>query len=293
MNLHPADYNTTNTSENATLPLTERGYVKKLLMVMALLVLAGCAQPFPPAPTNTLEPTPTIQEVPIPTEPSIETEPLSSSSVADIVERTLPSLLRITTTEGTGTGFIISGDGMAVTNEHVLGLGDFVGVDVETRGSYLADVLEKDPILDLAYLDINYKGTFQPVVLGDSDSTRVGEQVVAIGYPYFGGSNSAPSVSTGIISVKRNGLLQTDASLNPGNSGGPLLNAQGQVIGVVVSRVETDRENRVIQGIGFAIPINKVNLPQAPSYIVESPTAIPTPLPTIGPTLIYRLHWMR
>ena len=89
----------------------------------------------------------------------------------------------------------------------------------------------------------------------------------------------------GIISAKRDDRLQTDASLNPGNSGGPLLDMYGQVIGVVVSRVETDGSGRPISGIGFAIPINEVKT-ELGGQVSPAGRALPTPtpFPAIGPT---------
>ena len=106
-----------------------------------------------------------------------------------------------------------------------------------------------------------------------------------MGSPWGGRWAWEPTVSVGIISAKREGRLQTDASLNPGNSGGPLLNMYGEVAGVVVSRVETDDSGRPIAGIGFAIPINAVKAglggQVSPSGQVL-PT--PTPFPDIGPT---------
>ena len=102
------------------------------------------------------------------------------------------------------------------------------------------------------------------------------------------GSTSA-TVTLGIVSAKPSGFLQTDASVNPGNSGGPLLNQAGEAIGVVVSRIETDREGSAVAGIGFAITVSEVTRGEMASAIptptpVGTPTPVPTPTVTPTPT---------
>ena len=117
------------------------------------------------------------------------------------------------------------------------------------------------------------------------NNVRVGDEVIAIGYPLGERLGRDPTVSRGIVSAKRPDFLQTDAAFNPGNSGGPLPNALGEVVGVVVSRIETDSSGRPIDGIGFAIPINEVT---GISWDESSSTATPvpaTPWPTPRPTL--------
>ena len=150
---------------------------------------------------------------------------------------------------------------------------------------YRGTVTQRHPTLDLAYISIDSSRTFTPIAVGDSDEVRVGAEVIAIGFPLGSALGSEPTVSVGIISAKRDDTLQTDASLNPGNSGGPLLNIFGQVIGVVVSRVETDGSGRPISGIGFAIPINEVKMELGGQVSPAGPVLpTPTPFPTIGPT---------
>ena len=139
---------------------------------------------------------------------------------------------------------------------------------------YRGIVTQRHPTLDLAYISIDSSRTFTPIAVGDSDEVRVGAEVIAIGFPLGSTLGSEPTVS--VISAKRDDRLQTDASLNPGNSGGPLLNMYGQVIGVVVSRVEEDSAGV----IGFAIPINEVKVPGLPGR----PVLPRTPFPAIGPT---------
>ncbi len=155
---------------------------------------------------------------------------------------------------GYGAGFIVSRDGLIVTNEHVLRSGS--GIEVELLGGrkYMAKVLFKDSKNDLALLRVQAAGNLQPVRLGNSDSVELGEWVIGIGNPYGIGQ----SIMIGIVSAKSRKipgsgyppLIQIDAAMNLGNSGGPLFNMKGEVIGV----------NTILlwksQGIGFATPSN-------------------------------------
>ena len=122
---------------------------------------------------------------------------------------------------------------------------------------------------------------------------RLGEEVIAIGYPLGGLLGDEPTVSVGIVSAKRDNRLQTDAALNPGNSGGPLVNSSGEVVGVVVSRLEQDRQGRPVAGIGFAIPINEVDVKD--QGITQAPTPTPdpnaTPAPPPEPTPTPAPYW--
>jgi len=145
-----------------------------------------------------------------------------------------------------GTGFLISADGMILTNKHVISDEEATyTIITNDQQEYLAEVLARDPFQDLALMKIKGSG-FQPVVLGDSSKIALGESVIAIGNALGEFQNT---VSTGVISgLSRqvnasgegkvealNNVLQTDAAINPGNSGGPLLNLQGEVIGINVA----------------------------------------------------------
>ena len=166
-----------------------------------------------------------------------------------------------------GTGFIISEDGYVVTNNHVIEGADKVEVRVNNREKYTAKLIGHDSATDLALLKIDVKQRLTPLPLGDSDKLRVGEWVMAIGDPL----NFDKTVTVGVVSAKdRSGLtadaatrsfesyIQTDAAINFGNSGGPLLNVNGEVIGINTAIY------RPAQNIGFAVPINtlKTILPQ-------------------------------
>lgn len=163
---------------------------------------------------------------------------------------------------GLGTGVIVSEDGYIITNEHVSGAKySSCYVTLENGKEYQANVLWSDSDLDLSIIKINVKGlTFAG--LGNSDKTRVGETVYAIGNPI--GFEFRRTVTSGIISAKDRtikieeednssyleDLIQTDAGINPGNSGGPLINSNGEVIGINSIKIES------AEAIGFAIPIN-------------------------------------
>ena len=158
--------------------------------------------------------------------------------------------------QGQGSGFIISADGIVLTNAHVVQGASEVTVKLTDRREFRAKVLGADPATDIAVLRIDARNL--PVVsLGDPARTRVGDWVVAIGSP-FGFENS---VSAGIVSAKGRSLpgdayvpfIQTDVAVNPGNSGGPLFNLAGEVIGI---NSQIYSRSGGYQGLSFAIPIN-------------------------------------
>jgi len=163
-----------------------------------------------------------------------------------------------------GSGFVIDKSGHVVTNYHVIQGATKVEVSFSGNDEMPATVVGRDPSTDIAVLRINRAQgrALTPLDLGDSDSIRVGDQVVAIGNPF----GLERTVTSGIVSALQreiaapNGfaideVIQTDAAINHGNSGGPLLNADGRVIGVN-SQIESDSGGNV--GIGFAIPIDLV-----------------------------------
>ena len=162
---------------------------------------------------------------------------------------------------GLGTGMLISEEGYILTNQHVVGNKySKCYVTLDTGNEYKADVIWSDTDLDLAIIKINAKA-FNTVKLGDSDNIRVGEEVYAIGNPI--GFEFRRTVTSGIISaldrtIKLDeetymaDLIQTDATINPGSSGGPLITKNGEVIGITSVKVTS------AEGIGFAIPINVV-----------------------------------
>ena len=172
------------------------------------------------------------------------------------------------TQAGLGTGFVVRGDGVIVTNAHVIAGATKVSVMMRDGTVYPARVLGSDETNDIAVVKIDAKN-LPTVKLGNSNQLLIGEWAIAIGNPYgFYLGNSEPSVSVGVISATQRNLvaasegqgsyfdmIQTDAAINPGNSGGPLVDADGEVIGVN-SNIFTPNGGSV--GLGFAIPINRV-----------------------------------
>ena len=210
-------------------------------------------------------------------------------SFADLAEKLMPSVVNISTTttittksnpfpfqfppgspfkdmfEGTpqerqtsalGSGFIIDENGIVITNNHVIKGADDIYVKANGDKDYKATIIGADPLSDIAVLKIDTKDKFKPVKFGDSDKARIGDWVVAIGNPFgLGGT-----VTAGIISARNRSIglsryedyIQTDASINQGNSGGPLFNLNGDVIGINTAILGQSGSI----GIGFAIPSN-------------------------------------
>ena len=213
-------------------------------------------------------------------------------SFADLAERLMPSVVNISTTQtiktkgnqlpfkfppgspfeemfkdfdqpterkasSLGSGFIINKNGTIITNNHVINNAEDIVVRVGDK-EYEAKVLGADPYSDLAVLKIETSEKFTPVKFGNSDKARVGDWVVAIGNPFgLGGT-----VTSGIISARNRDInltryddfIQTDASINQGNSGGPLFNLDGDVIGINTAIIAPGQSGSI--GIGFAIPSN-------------------------------------
>jgi len=213
-------------------------------------------------------------------------------SFADLAEKLMPSVVNISTTQtvrsaanpfpfqfppgspfedmfkefqtpterkasSLGSGFIISEDGTVVTNNHVIANAEDIIVRIEDK-EYKAAVVGADPYADIAVLKIETNEKFTPVKFGDSDKARVGDWVVAIGNPFgLGGT-----VTSGIISARNRDInltryddfIQTDASINQGNSGGPLFNLDGDVVGINTAIIAPGQAGSI--GIGFAIPAN-------------------------------------
>ena len=213
-------------------------------------------------------------------------------SFADLAEKLMPSVVNISTTQtvktssnqfpfqfppgspfeemfkefqrpterkasSLGSGFIIKENGIVITNNHVIANADDILVKVDTK-EYKAKVIGADPYMDIAVLKMETKDKFKPVKFGDSDKARVGDWVIAIGNPFgLGGT-----VTSGIISARNRDInltryddfIQTDASINQGNSGGPLFNLKGEVVGINTAIIAPGQAGSI--GIGFAIPAN-------------------------------------
>ena len=196
---------------------------------------------------------------------SVENVPQTGGlSLQDIYEKTIHSVVSISCTfasgNATGTGVIITDTGYIVTNSHVVADAQSIQVQL-TDGRVLdAILIGADEISDLAVLQITATDLF-PAVLGDSSSLRVGDSVVAIGDPL--GVTLRGTMTDGIISAinrdinvsgRTMNLIQTNAALNSGNSGGPLINCYGQVIGINTMKMGDSMSVAGVEGLGFAIP---------------------------------------
>jgi len=201
--------------------------------------------------------------------------PAKAMSVNEIYERASSGVVQITSTSGNiggasqqqalGSGFVIDKAGRIVTNYHVIQGADEIRVSFSNRDTVEAQLVGSDPSTDLAVLQVDTSASaLTPLSLGDSDKVEVGDPVVAIGNP-FGLDRTATS---GIVSALQrlitapnsftiDHVIQTDAPINHGNSGGPLLNSRGQVIGVN-TQIETGGVASGNVGIGFSVPSNTV-----------------------------------
>lgn len=187
------------------------------------------------------------------------------STKTEVVSQNIFGMSSGQVVEGVGTGFIVNENGYIVTNSHVVGDGTAKTITVQlTDGRELqGNVLWNDATLDLAMVKIDATGLV-PVELGDSSEVNIGSYAVAIGNPLgmafdrsvtqgvISGLNRTITVGNSMEQTTMEGLMQTDASINSGNSGGPLLNSQGQVIGINTAKAASG------EGLGFAIPINTV-----------------------------------
>ena len=201
----------------------------------------------------------------------------SGGTVSDVYDNANDSVVEITVTLGSGaaqggpggasqaqgSGFVYDTNGHVVTNAHVVENATSIQVRLANGKTYDATVVGTDPSTDLAVIDVDAPSSaFSPLTLADSSALEVGQEVVAIGSP-FGLENT---VTSGIVSALDrsmeapngytiNGAIQTDAAINHGNSGGPLLDLEGRVIGVN-SQIESDSGGN--DGVGFAVPSNTV-----------------------------------
>ena len=163
-----------------------------------------------------------------------------------------------------GTGIVVSADGLILTNQHVIDLAISATVTLSDGGEYPAKLVGEDVVTDIALLKIQAEGLV-PAQFGDSGELQVGESVAAIGNPLS--DRFTNSLTDGIVSAinrdvtvdgRQMTLIQTNAALNEGNSGGPLLNRRGQVVGVTNMKMVNYYSEVTVEGIGFAIPSTTV-----------------------------------
>jgi S1-C subfamily serine protease len=198
---------------------------------------------------------------PAPPAPDADLLDSYSRTVSTVVRQVSPSVVNIEIhargNRGGGSGFIFTPDGFILTNSHVVHHADRIDVMLSDGSRYRARLIGDDPETDLAVIRVDDGSEFRPAVLGDSAALVVGQVAIAIGNPL----GFQTTVTAGVISATArsfraqsgrliDNVIQTDAALNPGNSGGPLVNSRGEVIGVNTAIIP------VAQGICFAIPIN-------------------------------------
>ena len=174
------------------------------------------------------------------------------------------SVVLIDTDVATGSGFILSQDGYVVTNHHVIEGAGTIHVVLYDNSSYTAQLVGSDANNDIAVLKMESEG-FQAVVLGSSDDLIVGDQVAAIGNPL---GELTSTLTVGYVSAKERdvysdsgsiNMIQTDCAINSGNSGGPLFNMKGEVVGITTAKYSGySSSGATIEGIGFAIPVDDV-----------------------------------
>ena len=186
----------------------------------------------------------------------------------EVYERNLPSVVSILCTDDTGTttgsGVVISEKGYVVTNCHLISGAETITLRFSDESSHSAVVVGADALTDLAVLYVDARNLV-PAQFGDSGALRVGDPVAAIGDPL--GAEVGNALTTGMISAinldvafqgRTIGLIQTSAVLNPGNSGGPLINCYGQVVGIHTGRIGSELSSEELEGLNFAIPSTTV-----------------------------------
>ncbi|GAA4070323.1 S1C family serine protease [Streptomyces shaanxiensis] len=279
-NLHPAGPLQQNGAAVAT-EQQRRKRAKKVILVGILLValvsggVGGVVGAY-------LERSGGVGELELP-QAGAEAEGRAPDSVAGIAARALPSVVTLHVSgseeQGTGTGFVLDGQGHILTNNHVVepaGEDGEISVTFHSGDTAKATVVGRDGGYDLAVVKVSGVSGLTPLPLGNSDNVQVGDPVVAIGAPF----DLAGTVTSGIISAKERPItaggesgdgsdvsyvdaLQTDAPINPGNSGGPLLDARARVIGInsairsADSGSDLDSGQSGSIGLGFAIPVNQ------------------------------------
>lgn len=254
------------------------------LLVLAAFLTATSACSFIPNLAALSQPTPTVTFPALTTASPVSSQPgtvqlITESDLAALYDRVNPGVVSIIVTtsdaSGSGSGFVYDKEGHILTNYHVVEGAETIEVDFTDGNKVYADLIASDLDSDLAVIRVNVpEEELIPLPLGDSNTLKVGDQVVAIGNPF----RLSSSMTLGIISAKgrmldsirtsadnspfsAGDLIQTDASINPGNSGGPLLNMAGEVVGInraIRTTGTTASGDPVNSGIGFSVSINIV-----------------------------------
>ena len=259
-------------------------------IVCAALILGGCAQfgPFQMVATATPRPAPTWTPTPAPLQPVSATGQdapqidaagldIAERRVIDVYDRVAPSVVNVTTQvlrrgfffdvtpqEGAGSGFVLDRAGHVLTNFHVIEDAQQIEVTLDNEQTFPAEVVGSDPRFDLAVLKVDAPAELlHPVELGESGTLRVGQRAIVIGNPF---GQFSRTLTTGVVSALDrtlegqdgrpiSGVIQTDAAINRGNSGGPLLDSSGRVIGINTAIFSPSGTNA---GVGFAVPVDTI-----------------------------------
>ena len=244
-------------------------------------------------PNSNPHPTPT----PVPT-PAPTPTPRPTPTISAMIEDVRPSVVRIRTDKGSGSGVIFEVDddaALVLTNYHVIEDASDTQVEVNDSSTYSAEILGTDAVRDLAVLRICC-GDFRALSFGNVSELNPGDDVFAMGYPL--GLPGEATVTKGIVSAIRYDeshqslVIQTDAAINPGNSGGPMLSETGQILGINTFRQEETQSGRPVDNVGFAIAAPTIQeqlhtLKTAPPSSTPTPTPTPRPTPTPTPNVDY------
>ena len=247
-----------------------------IALLLAVLAAAGC---------TTAEETETQVEQRVAAEltrlaPTATPLPTATPALTELVARFRLSIAQIITRDGTGTGFVYDPSGLIATNAHVVENRSRVTV-VLNGEEYQGQVLNRNEDADLAVVKVSGDSNFTAIELGNAGRVALGEDVMALGFPLSSQLGDDLTVTKGIVSARRQfesyEYFQTDAALNPGNSGGPLLNRDGDVIGVITFGIAE------AEGVAFALSVDELNS-RLEALSRVPPTATPRPTPTSRPT---------
>ena len=245
-----------------------------------------------PAPTRRPAPTPRPTFTPRPAPTPVPTSP-AGPSLSEMVKQVRPAVVRIQTGSGGGSGVIFETQGQTgyvITNHHVVEGYSQVNVVVNDSTTYRGTVRGSDRVRDLAVVSICC-GSFRTLSFGDASRLEPGDEVIAIGYAL--GLTGEASITRGIVSAMRydnrrqSNVIQTDAAMNPGNSGGPMLSTDGEILGINTFRIDEADSGRAAEGLGFAVSETTVQqripaLKTARAAPASTPTRRPSPTRSFG-----------